>query len=231
MPYINPNVARTLPPDPQKFARLFWPRGFSQIDGEPYYFYDKQWDIVYSVEDTYETIVPAGKMLGKDFVAGFICVKQALCNEEFRIVTTSVDDPHLNILWGEIGRFISTSAIPITQDKGGPLLFNHRHIRRYRQDEDHRNADLDTFSYMIGRVSELGEGMAGHHARYTLGVIDEASGVRDRIYTEMIGWAKRLLIFGNCNPCSNFFYRMIEEEGEILLPEDTYDEPTIIGKL
>ena len=46
--------------DPVEFKKLCWP------DVE---FYDKQREIIYSVQDNDETIVPAGNMLGKDFVA------------------------------------------------------------------------------------------------------------------------------------------------------------------
>jgi hypothetical protein len=64
-------------------------------------------------------------------------------------------------------------------------------------------------SYLLGMVSQKGEGMAGHHARYTLGIIDEASGVDDLVYTQMDTWAKRKLIIGNPNPTENFFKKLV----------------------
>ena len=47
--------------DPIRFCGYFWP---------DYNIYDKQREIMYSVRDNYETIVPAGNELGKDFIAG-----------------------------------------------------------------------------------------------------------------------------------------------------------------
>jgi hypothetical protein len=101
--------------------------------------------------------------------------------------------------------------------KGVFLLLNHHDIRKKV------NGQLCPLSYLRGMVSAKGEGMAGHHATYTLGVIDEASGVDDMVYTQMDTWCGggiyppikngkvgRKLIFGNCNPCNNFFYNGIE---------------------
>lgn len=184
--------------DPFAFKDMFWPS---------VYFYDKQREIIQSVEDNDETYVHAGNQLGKDFVAGFIVLKQFLCNPVCRIVTTSVKDDHLRVLWGEIGRYVQTARHPLLTRDGGPLVVNHREIRKII------GGKRDEVSYLIGQVSEKGEGMAGHHAPYTLGVIDEASGVDELVYTQMCTWAKKLLIFGNCNPCptNHFFYRAYKE--------------------
>lgn len=170
-------------------------------------FYDKQQEIIWSVEHNDRTWVPAGNMLGKDFVAGFIVpnnfLRARLLGKTARIITTSVKDDHLRVLWGEIGRFVQDATEPLDYRKGGPLVLNHRDIRwDYKKKCD--------ISYIRGMVSEKGEGMAGHHADYTLGVIDEASGVDDLVYTQMETWAKVILIFGNPNPTTNFFYRGVE---------------------
>lgn len=190
-------------PDPIKFGKLCWP------DVE---FYDKEVEIIYSVEDNVETFVPAANMMGKDFVAAFCCVYNALCNEQFRIVTTSVDDKHLTTLWGEIERFVHTSKVPLVCPNG-PLICNHRFIRKVVRGEVCR------ISYLMGRVADAeAQGLAGHHAPYTLAVGDEASGMKDQQYTQMMTWAKRALFFGNCNPCNNFFRRACEA-GDKPLPD------------
>ncbi len=176
--------------DPIKFARFFWP---------DVRFYDKQEEIIYSVIYNDETFVTAANMVGKDFVAGFICLYYFLTHQPCRVVTTSVKDDHLRVLWGEIGRYIQTSRVPLTSKEGGPLICNHHHIRKSI------NGKICSISYLRGMVSERGEGLAGHHARYTLGVIDEASGVADESYNAITGWAKRVLAFGNPLPCQNFF--------------------------
>jgi hypothetical protein len=195
--------------DPLLFGRVFWPDTV---------FYEKQVEIIESVRDNVETYVPAGNKLGKDFVSGFIALHSFLTNREARVITTSIRDDHLRVLWGEIGRFISTSRIPLLADQGGPLVVKHRDIRkvvtatRGNRVQERLNRDgspkrqLDDISYLMGLVSEKGEGMAGHHAEYTLAIFDEASGIDDIAYTQAATWAKRFLIIGNCNPTVNFFY-------------------------
>lgn len=197
--------------DPAEVLRDLWP-GVR--------LYDKQWDIVQSVRYDDETFVPAGNMLGKDFVAGFIALYTFVAARWLgltcRVITTSVKDDHLRVLWGEIGRYVQTSRLPLGANKGGPLILNHRDVR---WDATKCGGTKCEISYLRGMVSERGEGMAGHHADWTLGIIDEASGVDDTVYTQMDTWAKRKLVIGNPNPTTNFFYRVVKE-GSKPYPED-----------
>ncbi len=208
--------------DPLMLQRLLWPDVM---------FYGKQRDIIYSIRDSVETYVPAGNMLGKDYVGGFIALSFFLCpmvyfspqhvasverlrgpHNQFphfrRVLTTSVKADHLRVLWAEIGRFVTGSALPLTDDKGGPLTVLHQEIRLASEG---RVNGKNLQSYLLAQVTnERGEGMAGHHAPYTLCIADEASGVGDKVYEMQQGWAKRLLAIGNPNPCNNFFFRGIE---------------------
>jgi hypothetical protein len=128
----NPRVV-----DPLQWAAMCWP---------DIYFYKQQQEIIYSVRDNDETIVPAGNMLGKDFVTAFIVLWFFLSRTPCRIVTTSVDASQLEgVLWGEMRRFIQTSKIPLTYEKGGPLLVNHQHIRKIV------DGQVEGVSYIIGR--------------------------------------------------------------------------------
>ncbi len=176
--------------DPLQLARMLWPN---------VYFYPKQQEVIESVWRDDETIVPAGNMLGKDFVAGAVIVMYFLTHWPCRIVTSSVDDRHLGVLWDEVSRFIQTSKHPLHIKNGGPLIYNHRHIRR------NVGGLLDSISYIKGMVPAKGESLQGHHAKYTLWVDDEASGARDEHYDMADTWAKRKLIIGNPWPCENFF--------------------------
>lgn len=185
-------------PDPLKFAALLWP---------DVKFYRQQQEIIYSVAENDETFVPAGNMLGKDFVSGFICLWFFLSRDPCRIVTTSADYGQLEaVLWGEIRRFIQTAKYPLEVERGGPLLVNHLHIRKVVDEK------LCPLSYLIGRVAAKGEGMLGHHVAdtgdgipRTLFIADEASGVEDIAYERAGTWAKRMLVIGNPYPCTNFF--------------------------
>jgi hypothetical protein len=160
--------------DPIVFASLLWP------DVE---FYDKQREIIYSVRDSIETVVPAGNMLGKDFVSAFIILWFFLTRHPCRIVTTSADAPQLEaVLWGEIRRYIDTARYPLDHKQGGPLIVNHLLLRKVIPANSGRPARKCGISYCIGRVASKGEGMLGHHVAKqadriprTLAVFDEAS--------------------------------------------------------
>lgn len=186
-------------PDPMRLKSILWPEVV---------FYDKQKEVIYSVEENDETLVPAGNMLGKDFVTAFIAVSCFLRYPVCRIVTTSVKDDHLRVLWGEIGRFIQTAKYPLVKDRGGILSVNHRDITKLKR--PYKNNEVCPISYLRGMVSEKGEGMAGHHAPFTLFIGDEASGIDDVVYTQADGWARKKLIIGNPNPCDNFFKRLVK---------------------
>lgn len=197
------------PLDPANVIQAVWPG---------VHLYNRQWEIVYSVRDNSETFVPAANMVGKDFVAGLIALGAFLAPNVFlrhpedgwlgssivRIVTTSVRDDHLRVLWGEIGQFLQAANVPLRIESGGVLLINHHDIRKLI---DGQQCPL---SYLRGMVSAKGEGMAGHHAPHTLLIVDEASGVDDQVYTAADTWAARKLVFGNPWPCNNFFYRAVD---------------------
>ncbi len=185
--------------DPLQLVALLWP---------DVVLYDKQIEIIDSVWDNKETIVPAGNMLGKDYVAGVVCLtfflQSFMQGKRCRIVTTSIKDDHLRVLWGEIGRLTHECKYPLGDRSGGPLVLNQRDYRYAKE------GPANYYSYMKGMVSEKGEGMTGHHAERTLLVIDEASGVDEMVYDQGRTWADKFLIFGNPNPCTNFFFRGVK---------------------
>ena len=186
--------------EPNTLRRILWPTVA---------FFDKQQEIIDSVDHNDETIVPAGNMLGKDYVAAFINLRYFLLHAGLtggcRCITTSIKEDHLRVLWGEMGRFIQTSRIPLTAKKGGPFVVNHLDIRYVGPD-----GQTNPISYLRGMVSALGEGMAGHHAKYTLATLDEASGIDNLVYDQVRTWAKRILVIGNPLPCENFFKKAVK---------------------
>jgi phage terminase large subunit len=200
---------------PLEFAKLLWPDVI---------FYREQRQILHSIVENDETMVPAGNMLGKDFVGGFVAVWFFMTRTPCRVITTSVKDDHLRVLWGEIGRFIQSSRFPLTRDKGGPLIVNHRDVRKVI---DLKSGVPCQISYLRGMVSEKGEGMAGHHAAHTLCIIDEASGVDDLVYNQQATWSRKLLAIGNPNPCPpNHWFRRGVTDGDLVasIQEGARDE-------
>lgn len=185
--------------DPLKLGKLLWP---------DITLYREQVQTFRSVWETYETVVCAGNMLGKDFLSAMLVILFFLTRIPCRIVTTSVDGSQLQaVLWGEMRRFIQTSRIPLEHTKGGPLVINHMMIRRIDA-----NGSIDGLSYILGRVAAKGEGFLGHHIAKTddgiprtLLVGDEASGLDDVVDERGSTWAHRKLYIGNPFPCNNFF--------------------------
>jgi hypothetical protein len=96
--------------------------------------------------------------------------------------------------------------VPLLESKGGALIVNSQEIRLVEE----RGAS-NPINYLVGTVSQKGEGMAGHHAAYTLCIMDEASGLDDQVHVYAQGWMKKMLAFGNANPCNNFFRRAVRE--------------------
>ena len=174
-------------------------------------------------------VVSANKM-GKDYTGGLICVGAFLNPAAFlladgepapplrsrdmpnvKIITTSVKDEHLDNLWGEMDRLLATAKYPLTADKGGPLNYLHREIRRVTRNGEQFD------SFVKSQVSAKGEGLAGHHADYTLLVGDEASALDDKVLEFSQGWAKRFMFIGNPHQCTNFYFRD-SEAGNLEMP-------------
>lgn len=187
------------PINPHELNRVIWPQ---------HKFWHRQNEIIDSVEKNDVTVVPSSNKSGKDFVAGNIIVSTFLRHRVCRIVVHSVTDDHLDVLFSEIHKFIHTARFPLTgKDAINGLKVQHRDIRKYT---DYKTRTICDTSYIKGIVSKKGEGLAGHHAPWTLAVFDEASGIEDIAYTQVETWAKRILIIGNPLPCHNFFYRLVK---------------------
>lgn len=209
--------------DPLKVGRMLWPNVT---------FYDMQREVIYSAFENDETYVPAGNMLGKDFVLAFIVLVFFLTRQPCRILTTSVDVTQLeSVLWGEIRNFIQTCKYPLSHEQGGPLLINHLHIRRVFTAGKLKGKTCPK-SYLLGRVAAKGEGFLGHHIAKTGDGIprtmlagDEASGMEDIVYDRADTWTDRKIFIGNCYPSApgcSFFEKHIEK-GDIEAKDHSED--------
>lgn len=185
--------------DPIEFFDMYWPN---------YVLYEKQREVLYSVRDNYETIVPAGNQLGKDFLAA-ACILWFLCSRRpSRIATTSVNASQLDdVLWSEIRSLLEAADAPL------PVEIIHGQLF---QTDDQGNRIPKC--HAVAKVVQKEEGMLGLHADRTIDnepttmlVVDEASGVADGPYDKADTWAHRKLVIGNPFPCTNFFYRGVKE--------------------
>ena len=201
---------------------------------------DYQGDIIESVAVGNKlTIVPAGNMLGKDFITAFIVIWFFGSRVPCRIVTSSVDQSQLEgVLWGEMRNWVDSSK----HDLG--LRMTQLKMQQIRGD-----GTVHPLSECIGRVAQAGrgEGLLGRHVpkgsyrswinedlekflktriprgaggeSRSLGVIDEASGFEDIHKDAMETWAHQLLVIGNCYDTANFF-KTESEAGDQLDPTD-----------
>jgi hypothetical protein len=207
--------------DPFLFASAYWP---------DVRFYRKQRLVIESVRDNDETYCYAAHQMGKDFLAGFVVLWKFLCFEPCRVITTSVKDDHLRVLWGEIGRFVANSRVPLNSKAGGQLVVKHRELRKLvapptapgathgRGGNSKQALVADPFQYALGMVSEKGEGMAGHHARFTLLVVDEASGVDYVVVERASSWAKKMIVIGNPYGGPDSWFSKHCKGGDVLAP-------------
>ncbi len=207
MPLRWSNAERLLT-DPVTFQQLCWP---------DLRLYDKQIEILESVRDNDETVVPAGNKLGKDFIAGFIALWFFCSRSPAKVVTTSSSQPQLKaVMWGEIRRFINTSKYQL------PIQYNDLLIRQLMGD-----GTLEPRSYLQGLTSNEEENLQGHHLELgedgkarTLAIFDEASSIDTKFYNAADTWAHKKLIIGNPLPCVNFFFKKVKlgdvqsEEGD-----------------
>lgn len=180
-----------------------------------------------------ETILVAANEVGKDWIAGRVAVLFFLYPQAFfpasyvrqvesfrkpgmpdhlvhtrRVVTTSVKERHLGVLWAEIGSALMTSEVPLLESQGGPLVVNDLAIR-FKAEEEVKKP----MNYLIGQVAKDDVSFAGHHARYPLFVGDEISSMKRGHYDQARGWMRRFLGFGNPNPST--FFESLCSKGDV----------------
>jgi hypothetical protein len=189
-------------PDPINLTSLLWP---------DVYLYDRQREIAYSVWNNKETDVAAANKMGKDFIAALMVLLFALSRYPFRVVTTSAKDDHLDVLWGEMLRFIQ--AAHLSSADGGPFLITHHDIRKI---VNGRECDISYIKGMVAGPDSIAA-MQGHHVTprtleeandgipRSFYVSDESSSVPQAYYDMASTWFQRALIFGNAWECNNSF--------------------------
>lgn len=196
--------------DPLDFKDALWP---------DVQFYEKQIEIIYSVMNNDETFVPAGNGLGKDFTSAFIILWFFLTRDPCTVLTTSADQKHLKVLWGEMNWFIQNAKHPLDAALGGPLIIGKEEIRKtYNGIEVPKTYIIQ----MVANDQSIAK-MGGHHAApkipdgipHSLFVADEASSVATEYYKVAIPWANRVLVFGNTWPAQNFFREAVDA-GDVL---------------
>lgn len=135
------------------------------------------------------TVVPAGRAIGKSYLMAGIVLWWLYTRPHSLIITTGPDHRQVvSVLWKEIRRALSSARAPLgydhlTQGFGSPQRLTVR-----------AGSDWQT----LGFACKSDEGLSGQHAGELLVIVDEASGVEDRIWSAIHGLAAtRLVVVGN----------------------------------
>lgn len=222
IPMASPKIVN----DPLGFAKRCWPSVS---------FYKEQRDIIYSVRDNDETIVPAANQMGKDFVAAFIAIWWMMRTRPARVLATSPQFSQLDdVLWGEIRKLIRASKMPLTTPivtSNGTKVTYPLHVTQMKMRQVRNNGSFVDTGECVGQAVNKGEALLGRHLpritndkswtkHYklmgesgiptTLLIVDEASGMEDEPYDKSETWAHRRLVIGNTYPTTNFFYKGVQ---------------------
>lgn len=161
--------------------------------GRSAYWY-RQGEICESVRDVPVTLVPAGNMVGKSFVAAGLILWFLAHHRNGMVLCTAPTQVQLQeVLWKEVERAYQNSRIPL----GGRILRSPHKI------------DLGGGWQALAYSTTKTERLSGHHAGDFLAVLDESSGVEPEIVEAVDSCnPSRLLMLGNpLRPDGPFYER------------------------
>jgi hypothetical protein len=151
--------------------------------------WSKQVDVCESIARSPITVVPAGRALGKSYLLAGIVLWWLYTRPMSLVITTGPDHRQVvSVLWKEIRRAIRSARAPLgydhlTQGYGSPQRLQLRSGSEWQA---------------LGFACKSEEGLSGQHAADLLVIVDEASGVEDRIWSAIHGLAAtRLVVVGN----------------------------------
>ena len=174
--------------------------------GEPVYFVEdiiravpdrNQRDILRSLRDHPMTSVRSGHGIGKSTVEAW-AVLWFLCTRPFPKIPCTAPTEHqlMDVLWAEISKWM----------RHNPAL---REDLIWTQEKLYMKGYPEEW-FAVPRTATNPEALQGFHAEHVLYIIDEASGVSDKVFEPVLGAMTgedaRLLMMGNPTRLSGFFY-------------------------
>lgn len=173
---------------------------------EPVYFVEdiirakpdvNQQDILMSLRDYPMTSVRSGHGIGKSAVESW-AVLWFLCTRPFPKIPCTAPTQHqlFDILWSEISKWMRHN--PAFKND---LVWTQEKIYMKQYPEEW---------FAVARTSTNPEALQGFHAEHVLYIIDEASGVSDKVFEPVLGAMTgedaKLLMMGNPTRLTGFFY-------------------------
>jgi len=181
--------------------------------------WSKEREILWSVRRNRLTAVPSCHGVGKTHTAATV-VLDYITEGPCRVVTTApIWSQVKDLLWAEIAVRHRDSRLPI----GGQL-----DLTRLTFGPDH---------FAVGFSTDQPEQFAGHHSPRLLLVVDEASGVDERIYNASKGFLTaaspdtRVLLIGNpTKPAGTFFRACRADSPYNVIHMSAFDSPNLTGE-
>lgn len=153
--------------------------------------------ILQSVADNQMTSVRSGHGIGKSTVEAW-CVIWFMVTRPFPKIPCTAPTQHqlFDILWAEISKWLR--HCPTLNNE---LVWTKEKV--YLKDHPEE-------WFAVGRTASTPDALQGFHAEHVLYIIDEASGVKDKIFEPVLGSLStknaKLLMCGNPTQLSGFFY-------------------------
>jgi phage terminase large subunit len=151
--------------------------------------WSKQVEVCESIARSPITVVPAGRAVGKSYLLAGVVLWWLYTRPMSLVITTGPDHRQVvSVLWKEIRKAIRSARAPLgydhlTQGYGSPQRLQLRSGTEWQA---------------LGFACKSEEGLSGQHAADLLVIVDEASGVEDRIWSAIHGLAAaRLVVVGN----------------------------------
>lgn len=158
---------------------------------------EQQAKILQSVADNQMTSVRSGHGVGKSTVEAWAIIWFMLTRPFPKIPCTAPTQHQLfDILWAEISKWLRHSRYLSRE-----LIWTKERLHLKGQPEEW---------FAVGRTASTADALQGFHAEHLLYIIDEASGVSDKIFEPVLGSLStpnaKLLMCGNPSQLSGFFY-------------------------
>ena len=153
--------------------------------------------ILQSVADNQMTSVRSGHGIGKSTVEAW-CVIWFMVTRPYPKIPCTAPTQHqlFDILWAEISKWLR--HCPTLNNE---LVWTKEKVYLKEHPEEW---------FAVGRTASTPDALQGFHAEHVLYIIDEASGVKDKIFEPVLGSLStknaKLLMCGNPTQLSGFFY-------------------------
>ena len=149
-----------------------------------------------SVRDNPKTAIRSGQGVGKSALTACLMIWYIAMHPYSRIIATAPTKQQLHdVLWAEISKWLTGTILD------GKIIWKKTRVEM---------SGYEAVWYATAKTATRPENMQGYHEQYMLFVVDEASGVEDKILEAILGTLghedNRLLLLGNPTKTTGVFH-------------------------